>query len=424
VSSTVFFGCGTTLGGGSHRRGQFRALIACFLIAAVFGCSGGHESGDARKQQGPQAVTFVEIMPRDVPATFEYVAQIQSSRQVNIQARVNGFLDKRVYTEGAVVKEGQTLYIMDQKPFKAQVDQAKAALAQHEAALEVARLNLARVKPLAAANALSQKDLDDATGQFRSAAAGVEEAKASVEQAKLNLSYTVIAAPVTGITSYSRQAEGTYLSPTNNQLTTVAVITPVYVNFSISENDWLKYRSQIETGLLRPPKNGSYIAEIVLSDGSIYPHTGEVTFAAPSYDAQTGTFLIRATVENPDETLRPNQYVRIRLKGAVRPHATVVPQRAVQQSAKGHFVWVVDRESKAEQRPVVVGSLMGTDWLISDGLQAGDKVVVDGGLTLQPGAAVAAKAAGPGTGPAPAGGPPEGRPGNTDDPANNNRGRG
>jgi len=164
---------------------------------------------------------------------------------VNIQARVTGFLDKRVYTEGSIVKEGQTLFLMDQKPFQAQLDQAKAALAKHEAALEVARLNLARVKPLTAANALSQKDLDDAIGQFQSASAAVEQAKASTEQAKLNLSYTVITSPVTGISSYAQQADGTYLHPSNSLLTTVAVISPTYVNFSVSENSWLKYGDQV-----------------------------------------------------------------------------------------------------------------------------------------------------------------------------------
>ena len=175
---------------------------------------------------------MVTVTPKEQPVTFEFIARVESSRQVNIQARVNGFLDKRVYTEGEIVKEGQTLFLMDQKPFKAQLDQAKAALAQQEAALDVARKNLARVKPLAAANALSQKELDDATGQFQTASAAVAQAKAVVEQAELNLSYTVIKSPVDGITSFAQQADGTYLNPGNSQLTTVAVLSPSYVNFS------------------------------------------------------------------------------------------------------------------------------------------------------------------------------------------------
>ncbi len=354
-------------------------------MVVALGCE-KHDAGQAQREQKPAEVSVIPITPRDVPVTFEYVAQVQSSRQVNIQARVNGFLDKRVYTEGSVVKEGDTLFLMDQKPFIVQLDQAKAALARQEAALQVARQNLTRVKPLTEANALSQKDLDDARGQFESASAAVEQAKASVEEAKLNLSYTVITSPVTGITGSAQQADGTYLSPTNNLLTTVAVLSPTYVNFSISENERLGYRDQIAKGLLVEPKDKSYVVEVILADGSTYPHTGTLTFADPSFNAQTGTFLIRVTVDNPDGLLRPNQYVRVRIKGITRPNAILVPQRAVQQGAKGHFIWVVSKESKAELRPVVVGSWHGNEWFIDEGLHGGDQVVVDGGLALRPGA--------------------------------------
>jgi membrane fusion protein, multidrug efflux system len=379
----IYSGCISSLCRNRPWRRFLFASLASVIALVFLGCE-KHEP--ARSEQRAVEVTVVTVTPRDVPVTFEFIAQVQSSRQVNIQARVSGFLDKRVYTEGSVVKEGQTLFLMDQKPFKAQLDQAQAALARHEAALEVARLNLARVKPLTAANALSQKDLDDAIGQFQSGSATVEEAKASVEVAKLNLSYTVITSPVTGISSYAQQADGTYLNPSNSLLTTVAVISPTYINFSISENDWLKYRGQIAKGLLIEPKEKTVLAEVVLADGTVYPHTGEVTFADPSYNAKTGTFLIRATVENPNGVLRPNQYVRVRLKGVVRHNGILVPQRAVQQSSKGHVVWVVGQENKAEPRPVVVGEWHENDWFIYEGLQEGDEVVVDGVLMVRPGA--------------------------------------
>ncbi|NLJ29777.1 MAG: efflux RND transporter periplasmic adaptor subunit [Deltaproteobacteria bacterium] len=364
----------------------FISLLPVIFLSA-FGCE-KREAARSQQEQRPVDVAAITVNPKDVPVTYEYIAQVQSSRQVSIQARVNGFLERRVYTEGAIVKEGQILFLMDQKPFKVQLEQAKAALARQQAAFDVARQNLARVKPLAAANALSQKDLDDATGQFQSAAAAVEQAKATVEQAKLNLSYTVITSPVTGITSSAEQADGTYLNPSNSQLTTVTVISPAYVNFSISENDRLRYRDQVAKGLLIEPKDRKYIAEVVLADGSIYPHMGKVTFADPSFNARTGTFLIRSTVENPDGLLRPNQYVRIRLKGALRPNAILVPQRAVQQGSKGHFVWVVDKDDKAELRPVVVGEWHENDWFIYEGLHTGDRVVVDGVLPLRPGTPV------------------------------------
>jgi membrane fusion protein (multidrug efflux system) len=357
------------------------------MVIAATGCQ-KQDSTRSEGKQGPVEVTVITVTPTDTPVTFEYIAQVQSSRQVNIQARVNGFLEKRAYTEGSIVKEGQTLFLMDQKPFKAQLDQSNAALAEQQAALDVARKNLGRVKPLAAANALSQKELDDATGQFQSASAAVAQAKAVVEQAALNLSYTVIKSPVEGITSYAQQADGTYLSQGNSQLTTVAVLTPSYVNFSLSENDRLRYHNEMLKGMLRAPKDENYLVEIVLADGSIFPHHGEVTFLNPMFNPQTGTFLLRVTVDNPGGWLRPNEYVRVHLKGALRPNAVMVPQRAVQQSPKGHFVWVVDKEGKVEPRPVTLGDAYENDWFVSEGLRAGDQVVVDGAITLRPGASV------------------------------------
>jgi membrane fusion protein (multidrug efflux system) len=359
--------------------------MACLAVLDLGGCGKGKK---AEAPSSPPAVTVIAVVPGNMPVVAEYVAQTQSSRQVNIYARVSGFLDRRLYTEGAAVKEGQVLFQIDPKPFQVQLDQAAAALAKQEAALEVARTNLARTKPLAAADALSQKDLDDATGQSQSAAAAVDQAKAQVETAKLNLSYCTITSPVNGVTSAALQQEGTYISPQNSQLTTVMILSPMWVNFSLSENEMEKIRGQIGKGLLRPPKDGRYEVEIVLVDGTVYPHTGRITFAEPSYNSQTGTFLIRASVENPRGVLRPNQYVRVRVKGAVRTNAILVPQRAVQEGSKGHFVWVVGREGKVESRPVVVDEWYGDDWFIDQGLRAGERVVVDGGLTLQPGIAV------------------------------------
>jgi len=340
----------------------------------------------------------MEIVQKDVPVAFEYVAQTQSSHLVNIQARVSGFLDKRSYAEGSVVKEGQILFQMDPKPFQVQLAQAEAALAKQEAALETARLNLERTKPLTEQNALSQKDLDDATGQYQSAAAATEQAKAQVESAKLNLSYTTITSPVTGVSSSAQQTDGTYINPQNSLLTTVAVLSPIWVNFSISENEMYKYRDQQAKGLLRSPDYKDIKVEIILVDGSVYPYIGQMTFAEPSYNAQTGTFLIRASVNNPDGILRPNQYVRARLKGAIRPKAILVPQRAVQQGSRGHFVWVVGKEGKVEQRPVVVGDWHGDDWFIFEGLRNGEQVGIDGTLTLRPGVTVTVKPVGQASG--------------------------
>jgi membrane fusion protein (multidrug efflux system) len=364
------------------------SLIFLFFVLFFFtGC---------KKDQQPSApilpeVIVLKVVPKDVAVAGEYVAQTQSSQLVNIQARVSGFLDKRMYTEGSLVKEGQVLFKMDDKPFKAQLAQAKAALAKQAAALETARLNLNRIKPLAEQNALSQKDLDDATGQHQSAAASVEQAKAQVETEELNLSYTTITSPVTGVSSSAKQADGTYINQQNSLLTTVEVLSPIWVNFSISENEMQKLRNQVDKGLLVPPKDHSYEIEVVLVDGSVFPYKGRITFAEPSYNAQTGTFLIRASVENPDGLLRPNQFVRARIIGAIRPNAILIPQRAVQQDSKGQFVWVIGNDDTAEKRPVIAGDWHEDQWFITEGLQPGEQVVVDGGLTLQPGMKVAVK---------------------------------
>ena len=359
--------------------------LACAVLLAG-GCG-----KEAPKPTPPTpAVTTMTVVAKDVPVSAEYVAQTQSSQAVNIQARVSGFLDKRVYVEGSVVKAGQILFQMDQKPFQAQVDGAKASLQRNQAALQVAKQNLDRTKPLAEANALSQKDLDDAQGQYQQAAAAVEGAKAQLEESQLNLSYTTIRSPVDGVSSYAAVADGTYLNAQNSQLTTVSVLSPMWINFSISENEMERIRSEVKQGHLRLPADGNFTVEIELVDGTLYPYKGRITFAGPSYNSTTGTFLLRASVDNPAGLLRPNQYVRTRLVGAIRPNAFVVPQRAVQQGAKGHFVWVINKESKAELRPVIVGDWIGDSWFITSGLAASEQVVIDGAMRLSQGATVKA----------------------------------
>ena len=331
----------------------------------------------------PTEVTVLKVEPRDTPIVFEYIAQTQSPQEVSIVARVNGFLDKQFYTEGAIVKQGQMLFQMDQKPFIASLNEAQAGWDQAKAAHDTAVANLNRVKPLAAQNALSQKDLDDATGLEQSSAAGLAQAMANVDTAKLNLSYTKITSPLDGISGAAMQKVGAYLNPANSNLTTISALNPIWVNFSLSENEISAFRDQVAKGLIIPPKDRNFDVEIVLVDGTVFPQIGKITFVDPSFNPQTGTFLLRATFVNPQGVLRPNQYVRARLKGALRPNAMFVPQSAVQQGSKGHFVWVVDKAGKAENRPVTPGDWYGDQWFINAGLLAGDQVVVGGALKLR-----------------------------------------
>jgi membrane fusion protein (multidrug efflux system) len=269
---------------------------------------------------------------------------------------------------------------MDPKPFQAQLSQARAALAQAEAAKETARLNLERTRPLTALNALSQKDLDDATGQFQSAAAAVEQSKAEVESAELNLSYTTISSPVTGVSSSAKQTDGTYISTQNSLLTTVAAISPMWVNFSLSENQMQAFRDQTARGLLRMPRDARYTLEIVLVDGSVYPYTAQITFAEPSFNASTGTFLIRGSVANPEGILHPNQYVSARERRDP-PERDPDSQRAVSRARRGISSGSsgrTERPSAARRRRRPVRRRL----VHLRGLKAGDRVVVDGGLTL------------------------------------------
>jgi membrane fusion protein (multidrug efflux system) len=366
----------------------FVILISSCLVFSLFA---GCKKGEVSQARPPAQVSVIKIEPKDTPIVIEFVGQTQSAHQVEIRARVNGFLDKRVYVEGSPVRAGDVMFRMDPKPFQAQLEAAQGELAQQQARLRTAQANLTRVKPLVELDALSQKDLDDATGQEQAAAAAVESAKANVEQAKLNLGYTTISSPVTGLSSYARVQDGAYVNQANSLLTYVSQVDPIWVNFSLSENDVLKYRGEAGRSQLVFPKEGAYEVEVELGDGSIFPKRGQITFADAVYNQQTGTFLVRATFPNPGGVLRPGQFVRAHVLGVMRPKAILVPQRAVQQGAKGHFVWVVDKEGKGEPRPVVVGDWKANNWFITEGLIAGDQVVVDGGLSLRPGAPVTVK---------------------------------
>ena len=351
------------------------------LLASLAGC---------KKASGPPAlgapeVTVMTVVAQDTPVSLEFTAQTQSSREVEIRARVDGFLDRRLYSEGDKIKAGQTMFLMDPKPFQAALQTARGQLAAQQARLTVAQQNLARVKPLAAQQALSQKDLDDAIGNEKQAQAAVISAQGQVETAELNLGYTTIKSPLSGVASYARQQDGSYLiANSSGLLTYVYQIDPIWVNFSVSENEMLHFQDEISAGKLVFPPHSEFVVTVILADGTEFPQHGTISFANPAFSTDTGTFLVRASLANPTGTLRPGQFVRARVSGATRPNAILVPQRAVLQGAKSHFVWVVDSESKAKQRVVEVGDWSGDNWFINDGLKPGERIVVDGAIRVIP----------------------------------------
>ncbi|MEX3981931.1 efflux RND transporter periplasmic adaptor subunit [Paraburkholderia sp. EG287A] len=368
----------------------FRVASLCLSLGLLVSVVACHDNKPAAETRPAANVDVINVALRDVPVVFEYVGQTESSQQVEIRARVNGFLEKRVYTEGSLVHAGDVMFVMDRKPFEAALDAAQAELAQQKARLVTAQANLNRVRPLAAKNALSQKDLDDSVGQEQAAAAAVEGARANVISATLNLGYTTIVAPVTGLSSYAKKQDGTYIDAANSLLTYVAKLDPMWINFSLSENEMLDLRTQTQNGTLKLPPVGKLEAVIVLADGSIYPERGHIAFTDASLSSETGTYLIRAAMPNPTGSLRPGQFVRIKLLGALRTSAVAVPQSAVQQGPRGAYVWTVDKDGKAQQRVVETGEWNGNDWVIKSGLHPGDHVVIDNTLRLMPGAPVKA----------------------------------
>lgn len=366
---------------------DIRALLAhlIMVLLSLSSCS----KPPAETAPAPVEVTATTITPRDIPIELEFVAQTQSSRQVEIRARVEGFLEKRLYTEGELMEAGQKMFQMDRKPFEAALQSAQGQLAQQQAHLSVAEATLARVRPLAEKNALSKKNLDDAVGATQQARAAVLAAQGLVQTAKLNLSYTTLYSPLKGLSSFSKKHEGSYLSPGEGGLLTyVAQLDPIWVNFSISENQMLKYRSEIEAGLVRFPPRNLFEVEVTLADDSVYPHLGHIDFSEPTFSEETGTFLVRTEFKNHDGELRPGQFVRVHLKGAIRLQSILLPQRAVLQGEKGHYVWVIDKDGKAARRAVEIGDWQGNGWFINHGLIAGERVVVDGAIRASPGAAV------------------------------------
>jgi membrane fusion protein (multidrug efflux system) len=369
------------------------------IVALATGCS----KEEAAPAPAPLQVSVVTVTPQNTPVQFEFVAQTESSREVEIRARVDGFLDKRLYIEGDMVRAGQPMFQMDKKPFEAALLTAQGQLAQQKARLEVASANLARVRPLVAKNAVSKKDLDDSIGFEKEAQASVLAAEGEVRQALLNLGYTTINSPLKGLSSFAKRQEGSYLTAGDSGLlTTVSQVDPIWVNFSISENELLSYRDQLAKGRLKFPPSSDFEVEVILADSSVFPKRGHINFAEPSFNPDTGTFLVRTELPNPKGNLRPGQFVRARVYGASRPDAIRLPQRAVQQGSKGHYVWVLGADGKAKQRAVEVGDWYGEDWFISDGLRVGERVVVDGAGRVSPDAPLKVVPAAPAAPAAPA----------------------
>lgn len=361
-------------------------LALAFAVIFISGCDGANSQPPTGMP--PPEVTVMTVTPRTLQASFEYTGQTAGSREVEVRARVTGILQKRNYTEGSKVTAGQSLFTIDPALYNAALKRAEADLGAVQARHRQWQREVARLKPLFKAKAVSQKDYDDAASNEAIAAADVKAAQARVVEARLNLEYTRVESPITGIAGRALRSEGNYISGPDVLLTTVTQADPMYVLFGISDEERLKLHRETEAGRLVLPKDGQFDVSVKLAEGGLYAKTGKMNFTGAIVSGTTGTSEARAELPNPDGLLRPGQFVRVILNGAQRPNAILVPQRAVLEGPQGKFVYLVNSESKAEARPVQLGEWQNDDWIVTAGLNAGDKVIVDGVMKIGPGAPV------------------------------------
>lgn len=326
------------------------------------------------------------VQSQPIDNVIEVPGRLEAVRTAEVRARVDGIVQRRLYQEGTDVREGQALFAIDPRELRAQQNSAEAALARAEATAANAARDVERYQGLVAKQAISQQEYDSAVARLRTAQADVAQARSQLEAARLDLSYTTVTAPISGRAGRARVTEGALVSAAAaTLLTMIEQIDPIYVNFSQSSSDVLQIRKEIASGALKMPGRGRIAAHLVLEDGSVYPHAGVLNFFDLRLDETTGTAAFRAEFLNPDRSLLPGQFVRVRVDAGVRSGGVLVPQRAVVVTPQSATVLVVGAKDVVESRPVTLGALEGGSWVILTGLAPGDRVVVDGLQKAQPG---------------------------------------
>jgi len=348
---------------------------------------------------GPADVEVVQVEQKDVPIFGEWIGTLDGMTNADVRAQVTGYLLRQGYQEGAFVRKGQLLFEIDPRPFQAVLDQAEGQLAQAKAQLANAQavqgrteLDVNRYAPLAKEQAASQQDLDNAVqnnmaakATVATAEAQIKSAEAAVETAKINLDFTRLVAPIEGVAGQAQLQVGALVNPSSGPVTSVSTVDPIKVYFTVSESEYLDWNKRFPTESTREAAGKSLRLDLILADGSTYPHQGTFYFADRQVNESTGAIRIAGLFPNPGNILRPGGYGRVRTAVRTQKDALLVPQRAVSELQGGYQVAVVDGENKVSIRPVKVGDRVGTEWIVAEGLKQGERVIVEGVQKVGPG---------------------------------------
>jgi len=336
----------------------------------------------------PPEVVVEPVQVRDMPVQAEFTGDVRGGQDVEIRARVAGFLQSQHYAEGSLVRKGDLLFVIDPKPFQATAARAQADMAEAQARHNRAVIQVNRLKPLVAQHAVSQQDLDNAIAAEEGSRAGVAAAAAQLRSARLDLGYTRVISPINGVAGNRQVDIGSFVgSPQPTVLTVVSSLDPVRFDFTISESEYLAYAraTKAQAGKRRSTVAG---LELVLADGSVFPEKGRVSVVGRGVSTETGTLPIQATFPNPGGLLRPGQFGRVRLPITTRKNAVVIPQRSVQELQGTYNVFVVGSDSVAQTREIKVANRSGSDWIVASGLEPADRIVVEGIQKVRPGTKV------------------------------------
>ncbi|GKT00912.1 efflux RND transporter periplasmic adaptor subunit [Acidovorax sp. SUPP3434] len=360
-----------------------RVVALCLsLVAATVLVACGKSEAPAQAGGGappPPQVGVVTVAPGDVGLVTELPGRLEASRVAEVRARAAGILQKRLFTEGSDVKAGQKLFAIDDAPYRASLESARASVAQADANVAQTRALAERYKPLVAVNAISKQEYDNAVASQKTAEANLAAARASVTTAQINVGYAAVTAPISGRIGRALVTEGALVGQGSaTELAVIQQIDPLYVNFTQSASEALKLKAGLASGKYKQAGKGSASVSVVLEDGSLYPQTGKLLFTDLTVDPTSGQVTLRAEIPNTDRQLLPGLYVRVRLEQAQVAGGVLLPQQAVTRSAKGDTVMVVGADNHLTPRPIKLGPGQGTNWVVLEGLQTGEKVMVDG----------------------------------------------